>query len=61
VISDFSHEVDENCSLLGYYAAIIGSSLPTLRDNLSVSFSGVKKKEIITNQKSAVLINSINF
>jgi hypothetical protein len=36
VISGFRHEVDENCILLGYYAAGSGNFLPTLRDNLSV-------------------------
>jgi hypothetical protein len=37
-----SHEVDENCALLGYYAASNGNFLPTLRDNLSGLSSGVK-------------------
>jgi hypothetical protein len=31
------------CALLGYYAALSGSSVPTFRDNLSVSSSRVKK------------------
>jgi len=35
-ISGFRREVDENCALLGYYAASSGNSLPTFRDNLSV-------------------------
>jgi hypothetical protein len=35
-ISGFRREVDENCVLLGYYAASSGDSLPTFRDNLSV-------------------------
>jgi len=30
-------DVDENSSILGYYAASIGNSLPTFRDNLSVN------------------------
>ena len=34
--SGFRREVDENCALLGYYAASNGNSLPTLRDNRSV-------------------------
>jgi hypothetical protein len=42
VISGFRHEVDENCALLGYYAASSGNFLPMFRDNLSVPFSGVK-------------------
>jgi hypothetical protein len=29
-------EADEICVVLGYYAAYVGSSLPTFRDNLSV-------------------------
>jgi hypothetical protein len=31
VISGFRRDVDENCSVLGYYAASSGNSLPTLR------------------------------
>ena len=42
LISVFRREVDENCPLLGYYAVSSGSFLPTFRDNLSVSSSGVK-------------------
>jgi hypothetical protein len=42
VISDFRCEVDENSSLLPCYAAYSGNSLPTFRDNLSVSSSKVK-------------------
>jgi hypothetical protein len=33
----------EICVLLGYYAALNGNPLPTFRDNISVSYSGVKK------------------
>jgi len=40
VISGFRREVDENCALLGYYAASSGNCLPTFRDNLSVPSSG---------------------
>jgi hypothetical protein len=36
--SGFRREVDENCALLGHYAASSGNSLPTFRDNLSVPF-----------------------
>jgi len=32
----FRHELDENCSLLGYYAARCGNISQTFRDNLSV-------------------------
>jgi len=43
VISGFRHEVDEFYSLLGYYAASSGNSLPTFRDNLQVPSSRVNK------------------
>ena len=36
VISGFCHEVDEKCTLLGYYAASSGNFLMTFQDNLSV-------------------------
>jgi hypothetical protein len=36
------NEVDENCALLGCYAANSGNFLPTVRDNLSVPSLGVK-------------------
>jgi hypothetical protein len=45
VISGFRHNVDEMCALLGYYAALCGSSVPTFRDNLSVPSSRVKKSK----------------
>jgi hypothetical protein len=34
--SGYCREVDENCTLLGYYAASSGNLLPTFRDNLLV-------------------------
>jgi hypothetical protein len=37
----------EICDLLGYYAALSGSSVPTFRDNLSVPYSRVKKSKKI--------------
>ena len=40
VISGFRREVDENCTLLGYYAASSGNFVPAYRDNLSVPSSG---------------------
>jgi hypothetical protein len=40
--SGFRREADKNCSLLDYYAASSGNSLPTFRDNLSVQSSRVK-------------------
>jgi len=43
VISDFAAKVDENCALLGYYAARSGNILPTFRDNLSVPSTVFKK------------------
>ena len=45
VISGFRHEVEEHYTLLGYYAAYCGNSLPTFRDNLSVSSSRVNKSK----------------
>ena len=35
VFSVFRREVDENCALLGHYAASSGNLLPTFRDYLS--------------------------
>ena len=40
----------------GFYAASNGNTLPTLRDNISVPSSRVKKTLSTTAQKSAVLI-----
>ena len=34
VISGFRHEVDENCVLVGHYAAGGGNSVPTIRSHL---------------------------
>ena len=34
MISGFRRQIDENCALLGFYAAISGNSLSTFRDNL---------------------------
>jgi len=34
MISSFCCNVDENCALLGYYAASSGNFLPTCQDNL---------------------------
>jgi len=36
-------EAEENCAVLGYYAASSGNSLPTFQDNLSTTSSKVKK------------------
>jgi hypothetical protein len=35
VISGLHRDVDEICALLGYYAALSGSYIPTFRENLS--------------------------
>ena len=43
VTSGIRSEVDENCAVLGYYAASSGNSLPTFRDNQSVPTSRLKK------------------
>jgi hypothetical protein len=42
VISGFRRNVDENCVLLGYYAASCGNCLPTFRDNVSLTSSRVQ-------------------
>jgi hypothetical protein len=43
MISGFRRDVEEICVLLGYHAALIGSSVPTFRDNLSVRSLRLKK------------------
>jgi hypothetical protein len=45
VFSGLRREVDENCVLLGYYAAGGGNSVPTIGDNQSVPSSGAKKQK----------------
>jgi hypothetical protein len=45
VISGFRHNVDEICALVGYYAALRGTSVPTLRENIWVISSRVKKSK----------------
>jgi hypothetical protein len=47
VISVFRRQVDEDCALLGYYAASSGTSLPTFRDNVSVPPSEIKKSNFL--------------
>ena len=42
VISGSHCEVDENCTLLGYYTVSSDNSLPMFEDNLSVPSSKVK-------------------
>jgi hypothetical protein len=46
VVPGFRREVlDENCALLGYYAASSGKSLPMFQDNLSAPSSGGQKSK----------------
>ena len=45
MVLGFHCEVDENCSLIGYYAASSGNSLPMFSDKLSVPSSRVKNAE----------------
>ena len=40
VISGFCHEVNENCSLLGFYTVSNGNSLLTFQDNLFIPSEG---------------------
>ena len=50
-ISGFRRGVHENCALLGFYAACSGTSLPTVRYNLSVPSSRVKNSLILAPLK----------
>jgi len=45
VNSGFQIEVDENCAILGFYAASSGNLLPKFRDNLSILSSWVKNSK----------------
>ena len=45
VISGFSCEVGENCTLLSCYAVTSGNFIPTFRDNLSVPSPGFKNSK----------------
>jgi hypothetical protein len=42
MMSGFRRDVDENCTLLGYYATSYDNCIPTFRDNVSVRSSRVK-------------------
>jgi hypothetical protein len=44
MISDFQHEVAENCTLLSHYAASSGNLIPMFQHNLSVQSSGFKNR-----------------
>jgi hypothetical protein len=52
VISGLCRHVDENCGLLGYYAASNGNYLQSFRDNLSVPSSKVKNRRRPTDRSS---------
>jgi hypothetical protein len=45
VISGFRRHLDDICALMGYYAALSGSCVPTFRGNLSVPSSRFKKSK----------------
>jgi hypothetical protein len=49
VTSSFRREVDEKYALLGHYAASSDKSLPTFRDNLSVTSSRVLPNRLSRN------------
>ena len=48
--------LEETCTLLGYYATCSGNFLPTFRDNLSVTSSGVKNPKGL---KSPILCTTL--
>ena len=60
-VSDFRlpPRIDENCAILGYYAAISGNFLPTFRDDLLVPYSGVTSPEDWTNSFSQNVGNKL--
>jgi hypothetical protein len=60
VISGFRRHADEICALLGYYAVSSGNSLPTFRDNVSVSSSRVKKSKKLLFLDFLTLENATN-
>ena len=43
--SGFHSDMDDICTLLGYYATWSSNSIPTFRDSLSVLSSRVKKSK----------------
>ena len=49
MILGFRREVDENCALLGYYAASSGNFLLTFRDNSSFPSTGSKNPKPLKN------------
>jgi hypothetical protein len=65
MISGYHREIDENCALLGFYAASSGLSLPTFRDNLLVLSSGLflelLTREDGTDSLSEMLIRNFRY
>jgi len=58
-LRNINYYTQENCHLLGYYAARSANFLPTFRDNLSVASSTVKSPHplyALLTHKSEVLI-----
>jgi hypothetical protein len=49
---------NEIFSLLGYYAALSGSYVPTFRDNLSVASSRVEKSKKKVRKKQSFLLST---
>ena len=61
MISGFRREVDENCSLLGYYAARSGNLLLAFRNYISVPSSMVKTpKESLLPQYGIYIRKSVD-
>jgi hypothetical protein len=61
VISGFRRKVDENCTILGYYAARSGNFSQTFRDNISVlSYSlGNNTEERISQSSELTGLQSV--
>ena len=59
MISNFRHEVYDNCGLLGDYAASTGKSLSTFRDNLSVPSLKAKNPKTKTGKPSTAFIQGV--
>ena len=53
----FRHEVDENCSLRGYYASSSGNFLPTFRNNLSVPSFRDQESKIMKGRPETLVWN----
>ena len=58
-ISGFHREVDDNCTLLGCYAACSGNSSPTFLDNLlGHIFMGQESKKYPTSLDSSRILDT---